>query len=650
VLLAGLVLLASGVVTRVKTKDGILAIEVNEPGADVFVDGDKVEVTWADGNRKAAIGVKPGERQVEIRKDGFAVAGKKIMFKDGLREIFKATLDPVEHGHRSNEDEKRRDQGTSRLEIAERGQDFPELPAGAYPRDVNASRKFTVTPSGLAYRILRKSDGRKPAAGDHVLADYKGWLSDGKQFDNSYQRGKPTELHLDKVIAGWKEGLQLVGVGGMIELVIPPDLGYEDRDIPEIPANSTLHFIVELREIKDPGASTAAKAESIIPFFNGKDLTGWNGLPGYWQVRDGAIVGAPANGVSAHTFLCSQKTYRDFELKFQVRRKNGVGNSGVQFRSTLKDPQKFTVVGPQLEIDSAEFRMPPGTALNEPDAKPAYEASRTVVSRLWKNNEFNEMHLLCVARHVTVRMSGVIVLDVDYPTMPDEGIIAWQLNGFRSPDEVTFKDIQFADLTRGDLRLAAGLAPAANEENEFKPLFNGKNLSGWKTHRSQPGKWAVKQGVLVGSGPGISHLYSQRQNFSDFHLRVEARINDGGNSGVWFRSSAGPEWPQDKPNWPLGFEAQINCSSKDRFKTGSLLYIPGKPLVDFPTSPVSPGQWFTLEVIAKGNHITVQVDGKTTADFTDDAQRSAKGGIALQDLGPGTVVEYRKVEIREIKR
>src|SRR5262249_46190438 len=58
-------------------------------------------------------------------------------------------------------------------------------------------------------------------------------------------------------------------------------------------------------------------------FFNDKNLFGWQGLPGYWKVHNGAIVGAPADGVKRHTFLCSEKSYRDFELKFKVKRKGG---------------------------------------------------------------------------------------------------------------------------------------------------------------------------------------------------------------------------------------------------------------------------------------------------------------------------------------
>jgi hypothetical protein len=64
----------------------------------------------------------------------------------------------------------------------------------------------------------------------------------------------------------------------------------------------------------------------------------------------------------------------------------------------------------------------------------------------------------------------------------------------------------------------------------FVSLFNGRDLRGWKTHPKQPGNWHVANGVLIGSGPALSHLYTERGDFTDFHLRVEARFNEVGSS------------------------------------------------------------------------------------------------------------------------
>lgn len=133
----------------------------------------------------------------------------------------------------------------------------PTAPGQAAPKsdpnlvDADAPEEFTATASGLKYRIRRKSEGRKPTAANSVYAHYKGWLDDGKEFDSSYKRGQPIEFPLGRVIPGWTEGLQLIGEGGMIELEIPSDLGYGPNGMPpDIPGGATLHFIVELLEVR----------------------------------------------------------------------------------------------------------------------------------------------------------------------------------------------------------------------------------------------------------------------------------------------------------------------------------------------------------------------------------------------------------------
>jgi FKBP-type peptidyl-prolyl cis-trans isomerase len=128
---------------------------------------------------------------------------------------------------------------------------FPELPQGAGKIDPDAPKKFTTTGSGLKYRVLRKGGDKMAKATDTVKVNYKGWLDNGKEFDSSYQRKKPIEFPLNGVIKGWTEGMQLVGEGGMIELEIPSKLGYGERGAAGvIPPNATLHFLVELLQVR----------------------------------------------------------------------------------------------------------------------------------------------------------------------------------------------------------------------------------------------------------------------------------------------------------------------------------------------------------------------------------------------------------------
>lgn len=128
---------------------------------------------------------------------------------------------------------------------------LPKLPEGAGPMDPGPPGELTSTGSGLYYRILREGKGHKPRKLNSVFAHYRGWLDSGEEFDSSYKdNGNPIEFRLDSVIRGWTEGLQLVGEGGMIELEIPPELGYGAGGMGGIPPNATLHFIVEPKKVR----------------------------------------------------------------------------------------------------------------------------------------------------------------------------------------------------------------------------------------------------------------------------------------------------------------------------------------------------------------------------------------------------------------
>src|SRR5207248_4296179 len=140
---------------------------------------------------------------------------------------------------------------------------------------------------------------------------------------------------------------------------------------------------------------------------------------------------------------------------------------------------------------------------------------------------------------------------------------------------------------------------ADDKDEKWVSLFNGKDLTGWKTHPADKAKWEVKDGVLIGTGPA-GHLFSERGDYESFRYRVEARINDHGNSGQYFRARFGPSFPK-------GYEAQINSTHGDPVKTGSLY-----PAFDPELSPQQrqkiivterlhqPDEWFTQEVIADG--------------------------------------------------
>jgi Domain of Unknown Function (DUF1080) len=239
------------------------------------------------------------------------------------------------------------------------------------------------------------------------------------------------------------------------------------------------------------------------------------------------------------------------------------------------------------------------------------------------------------------------------------------------------------------LGLSASLAPASpgddkNKDEGWIQLFNGKDLTGWKLpdppsggfkkgvkevknddgkvialkanevdkKDGTPGKeftlWQVKDGMIVGGGPS-SHLFSDVE-VDDCYYRVEAKINDKGNSGQYFRTKFGP-------GFPAGYEAQINATHSDPIRTGSL-YPDGrtklgdykKDITVMNTAPHKPDEFFTQEVIAEGNHIQIFVNGKQTVDFKDPNNTYTKGHFALQGHDPGSVMTFKKVEYKPIKK
>ena len=190
--------------------------------------------------------------------------------------------------------------------------------------------------------------------------------------------------------------------------------------------------------------SQAAGTDDKEAFFNGKDLTGWEGLKDYWSVKDEAIVGATPNGLKFNTFLCSKKKYKDFELTFQVKLtgKGWTGNSGVQIRSEVFKPEELAVKGPQCDMGDVFW----GSLYGEHFGGMMKQAPAELVKKVLKADDFNDYSIKCVGKHVTIKLNGETTVDEDFEKLPDEGIIAWQLHT-GNPMQVIFRKIEFKDLS-----------------------------------------------------------------------------------------------------------------------------------------------------------------------------------------------------------
>lgn len=185
--------------------------------------------------------------------------------------------------------------------------------------------------------------------------------------------------------------------------------------------------------------------------------------------------------------------------------------------------------------------------------------------------------------------------------------------------------------------LAGGFASmsVAADEKGWVSLFDGKTFSGWTTDKGTTGTWKVEDGALHGSGPA-SHLFSPRGDYKNFRYKADFKIADKANSGMYFRTEKGP-------GFPIGYEAQVNSTHTDKVKTGSLYNL--AKVYDI---LVPPDTWFTQEVEAVGNHITIKVNGKTTVDFIDPNNLHKQGYFAFQQHDPGSQVWIKNVEVMEL--
>ena len=114
----------------------------------------------------------------------------------------------------------------------------------------NAQKEgVVVLPSGLQYTVIKEGNSNKPLATDRVKCHYEGTLTNGTVFDSSYRRGEPAVFPLNGVIAGWTEGVQLMGEGAKYRFFIPYHLAYGERGAGQaIPPYAALVFDVELLE------------------------------------------------------------------------------------------------------------------------------------------------------------------------------------------------------------------------------------------------------------------------------------------------------------------------------------------------------------------------------------------------------------------
>lgn len=181
-------------------------------------------------------------------------------------------------------------------------------------------------------------------------------------------------------------------------------------------------------------------------------------------------------------------------------------------------------------------------------------------------------------------------------------------------------------------------------QEDWVSMFNGKDLSGWRVNENK-GSVYVEDGALVTHGPRAHAFFvgdDGKADFKDFHFKAKVMTKPKANSGIYFHTR------YLESGWPnMGYEAQVNNTQGDPKKTGGLYNVK-----DNFKAPVKDNEWFDYEIIVKGKHIVVKINGKTISDYTEPAdldrpeRQLSNGTFALQAHDPGSKVMYKDLNYK----
>lgn len=215
-------------------------------------------------------------------------------------------------------------------------------------------------------------------------------------------------------------------------------------------------------------------------------------------------------------------------------------------------------------------------------------------------------------------------------------------------------------LMGGCLSLIGLLSNTTLHGDEWLLMFNGKDLSGWEAN-VQPESFTVQDGILriQAIGPYRAHLFylgdhaGKLERFKNFELEATVRAEPNSNGGIFVHTDMSLR--DAKKHLAKGYEVQLNSSTKEKRKTGSLYAIQ-----DFERSPVDETQWFDVRVVVVDKRITIWLNGELVNDYTEPAnvvrppERAERlfdpqgGAIALQAHDPESVWYFKSIRIKRL--
>jgi len=203
-----------------------------------------------------------------------------------------------------------------------------------------------------------------------------------------------------------------------------------------------------------------------------------------------------------------------------------------------------------------------------------------------------------------------------------------------------------ATLVSAIMLMPLHLGIRASDQAGWVPLFNGKDLSGWKNNGEE--KWAVEDGTILGeSTVGRYGYLTTEKTYRNFNLRLRFKFEAPGNSGVFLHSRITGISPAHGPDIQ-GMQVEVDPTRH----TGGLYESGGRGWVDWPAPEgeraIRPTDWNDLEVSVEGNHYITRLNGVQIVDYVDPAPKFTDGVIALQlHTGGGVKIRWKDLYIQE---
>ncbi|HEX3727485.1 MAG TPA: DUF1080 domain-containing protein [Pirellulales bacterium] len=349
--------------------------------------------------------------------------------------------------------------------------------------------------------------------------------------------------------------------------------------------------------------------------FNGHDLDGWQITGCQVGVEDGALVLRGGDG-----FVRTNERHGDFvlELDWRARRASNY-DSGIYLRADLPSAGKPWPARYQVNLKQGQE----GNLLGVDGAKS---------SGLIKPGAWNHFKLTVIGDTASLEINGKPAWKAAGIAGPD-GYIGFQ-SEVDGGGQFEFKNIELTDL-------------------DFQPLFNGQDLSGWTGGTAG---YKVEKGTLVSLPKGTGNLFTADE-YSDFSFRFDFKLASGGNNGVGIRA------PLEGNAAYVGMEIQILDDPAEVYKDIKPWQVHGSVygIVPAKRGALKPvGQWNHEEIVARGRHITVIVNGTTTVDADlDEAMKNGPldgndhPGVARKTghigfLGHGAQIEFRDMRIKNL--